>query len=893
MERDRSNGQMRVVYCVALLLLMVCSSAYCMADDGTQSRQTDDQRSKVASYSPTPPVPCQARADAVIANTGAVSMDEQSLVDSYQSVRGPYGHGNEGNRGSYGTVRSAESIGLHGGTIYGLQIENSPAGLMDVPVPANARPLPLGASAPGNLHIHDQHDSITLPPGNYVAADIDLDFPGTINVLPGLVSVFVTGHLSLGGHVNLQGSPRNFQFIVLGSHEVRLQAGGTLVGLLYASRSEVELHSEIFGSVVGRSVKFDEHSAVHYDQSSACPGPAPTAPAVPPPPLPPPPPPEIGCYVYTRNGWKGTPCASDAFIDAHFPHPDTQVTITSSATNPLVFGQLAVTVPQVGSETNTFLPNSFGSCPTSGTNVANQWSVQNNTNFWSIPSGANKGDSAQTQFVVMSDGSTNGICIWNVDATKQTYPKTCVVPSPTQRSGGLQPFDSGNLAAYTTPSGKLTLEASLSWLPAGQPNTYAVVANDDYNLASSWSQVSGGLLGMANCFQAQFTNAEVITQVAASNCAGDTQAGSPVCSGPTLQPNATTSIGGIGTVETNNLTAIGTPSLSYLNADLAVSNITATTSGTCLGPSHAYIKDSPQDFGVTPSTIGNQVFWESPDIFLVPHGTPVDLNAVSTETTITPGGQFDIWIRLHNDLGCSDVTGAKALVYLADPAALSIQWAPITGMQYVGNNLGSTGVTVPAGGQALIGPLPFTAPTTGIGAGHKCLLAAIEADSEGPPSNSTDAPDSNQVGQRNVEFVSPCVYPLTNATTSNGNVQLTLSVTPNTGTTPSLTGFPDVEVTFDDADSSWFNVWNTQAGNGTTFSVTHNGGTSSTTVRLGAFSVALNPVPLSASQTRNAKGIINPTSGGTLTLQIAGTLTAGTQVVNNGGSCVATAPVIQ
>jgi hypothetical protein len=80
------------------------------------------------------------------------------------------------------------------------------------------------------------------------------------------------------------------------------------------------------------------------------------------------------------------------------------------------------------------------------------------------------------------------------------------------------------------------------------------------------------------------------------------------------------------------------------------------------------------------------------------------------------------------------------------------------------------------------------------GGGHKCLLAAIEADSEGPPSNSTDAPDSNQV-----------------------------------------------------------NVRNAQSGDGTTFSVTHNGGTSSTTVRLGAFSVALNSVPLSASQTRNAK----------------------------------------
>jgi hypothetical protein len=57
--------------------------------------------------------------------------------------------------------------------------------------------------------MHDQHDSITLPPGNYVAVDIDLDFPATINVLPGLVTIFVTGHLSVGGHVNLPGSPRD------------------------------------------------------------------------------------------------------------------------------------------------------------------------------------------------------------------------------------------------------------------------------------------------------------------------------------------------------------------------------------------------------------------------------------------------------------------------------------------------------------------------------------------------------------------------------------------------------------------------------------------------------------------------------------------------------------
>ena len=279
---------------------------------------------------------------------------------------------------------------------------------------------------------------------------------------------------------------------------------------------------------------------------------------------------------------------------------------------------------------------------------------------------------------------------------------------------------------------------------------------------------------------------------------------------------------------------------------------------------------------------------------MVPRGTPVDVNAVSTETTVTPGGQYDAYVRLHNDLGCSDVTGAKTLVFLADPSALSVQWDSITSNNFVGNNLSSTGVTVPAGGQALIGPLPFTAPSTGIGNGHKCMLAAIEADGEPSPSNNTDAPDSNQVAQRNLEFLSPCVFPLTNATTSDGNVQITLTVTPTSNTPPSLAGFPDVEMTFDDADSSWFNVWNAQSGNGAAFAVSHNGATNSTTVRLGTFSVALNQVPLKASQTRNATGNINPTSG-TLTLQLGAALTdlSGNVLVTNGGSCTATAVIIK
>jgi hypothetical protein len=421
------------------------------------------------------------------------------------------------------------------------------------------------------------------------------------------------------------------------------------------------------------------------------------------------------------------------------------------------------------------------------------------------------------------------------------------------------------------------------------------VTPDIHGLAGHWSAVSGGLLGFGNCSQAQLTNAEIFTQAVASTCAGDIDATSPTCPPPALQPFAHAFTSGTGTAETNNLTAVDQPSVTYLNSDLVVANLRSTTTGNCLGTSRAYMRDNPIDYGATPSNLGGQVFWESPDIFLVPHGTSVDLNAVSTETIITTGGSFDIWIRVYNDLGCNDVTGVKTLVYLADPSALSMQWTPVTGGQYVGPNGGSTGVTAPAGGQALIGPLSFTAPTTGLGNGHKCIIAAIEADGEGPPANNFDAPNSNQVAQRNIEFVGPCVYPITNGTTLPGDAQITLSVTPTTGTKPSLTALPDIEVSFDDSNSYWFNVWSVQTGAGSTFAVTHSG--NSTTVRLGAFSVALDPVSLAAGESRTATGTINLDSATpAATLQIAATLMkaggGGQVVVANGGSCMAIAPPV-
>jgi hypothetical protein len=149
---------------------------------------------------------------------------------------------------------------------------------------------------------------------------------------------------------------------------------------------------------------------------------------------------------------------TDEFIDSHFPRPDAQLGLSSFATPLLVYGQVEVTVPQVGSEQSAFSQAAAtanpGICPSSGSTSSNQWSVQDNVNGWTITSGPNAGDTAWVHFTIQSNGSTNAICIWNIGLTSQMYPNKCYAPPnppSIQRSGGLQAFDFGNIAATTSP----------------------------------------------------------------------------------------------------------------------------------------------------------------------------------------------------------------------------------------------------------------------------------------------------------------------------------------------------------------------------------------------------------------------------------------------------------
>jgi len=180
---------------VALALQLACNDTSNAGEDVSRVGQA-----VVTAVASTPGVPCAAWNYAIVANGGDVFLNASSLVDSYQSSSGAYGGTNVS--GSAVVVASG-STRSNGGVLNGTGTGNAAAGLLGVPVPSTATILPLGASLPGALNVNGTSDSITLAPGDYVASDVNVNFPGSISISPvGQVRIWVTGSLNLGGNEN-------------------------------------------------------------------------------------------------------------------------------------------------------------------------------------------------------------------------------------------------------------------------------------------------------------------------------------------------------------------------------------------------------------------------------------------------------------------------------------------------------------------------------------------------------------------------------------------------------------------------------------------------------------------------------------------------------------------
>jgi len=573
-------------------------------------------------------------------------------------------------------------------------------------------------------------------------------------------------------------------------------------------------------------------------------------------------------------------------------------------------------------------------------------SVQANSNYWTRPGG----EQGWVQFAVQNHGTEEGvepkvaICIWDffdsrygMGAPPLQYDTLCVGNisgesgnnPPTddltvyRRPGTYRQFDFAAVGGSVFQAGserRIGMVAQISWFdsskdPENERGLYAVVKPDTWGFYQNWTAIGGGMFGEGDGSEARFEDTTVVNRILAGSCANASGPAPAVpwpgsCpTQPPLLPNTRINHEIANTGEKHNLLFVGGEdalTLSAATPDLVYTQFLMSSEpdpsnpgeGICLdASSRIYVKDNPSDTGVVPSNINGQPFWHSPDLFLVPRGAEVNVNAAAPPVVVVPGQQYDAYMRVNNDYSCEDVTGVKVKMHIADPAALAQPWgAPITpGTGYAAPSGSSAGITVAAGGRALVGPFPYTAPTSG-GAGHKCLIGSLISSNQSAPTDPLDAPNSYQVAQRNLA-VGECTYPLTNATLGDGWVVLTLSAD---GALPSLTGDNDISMSFFDPIQDWYNVWVVDAGS--TYSVSHDPVTQLTTVRLGPpsgtiwtgqTSLTLAPVKIGAGVTIAATGEIGLAPGEPdtrLSVDASQYGLYGMFVLNNGGSCEGLAP---
>jgi hypothetical protein len=654
-------------------------------------------------------------------------------------------------------------------------------------------------------------------------------------------------------------------------------------------------------------------------------------------------PPSLQSIPYIAGGEVTIPGYLNGGVQEYGPAPGVQTTDPKG----LKYGQTDTVIVNIPSSTPT-QPNEVnncfstepGFCTTTAT-TPNTLSIQLNTNPFVSPTGpatfpdgsANgtspgwvQGDQAWAQFTIQSSGAGNDfdVCVFQNDftqgknftvASNNAYIRDCVQANMNSigfatQGRGLQPLDFASVAGFAFPGADghddLGVVAQLSWWdPANDPGNfrgfYATVVRDLYGLGPSgaWKTASGTLLGIGGGSMAQFNSATVFTRVTAGNCAtptagiGTGQASSPCQS--TLPISGASESSQQFTDESNNLSVVPGTQLALAltsdgNSDLTMQYLAATgSSPQCDTTPHVFVKDYDQDNGSTPSNLGGQAFWESPDVVLVAAGgQPAD----TPITQVIAGQSYSIWIAAHNDYGCADVPGVTARVRFGDASLGSPTWTDI--IANTSDNYSASPITVPRFASAFIGPIPWTAPQTADP--HECLLADIKATGEAAPVNSTDTPGSNQVAQRNIEIGNDCNWTLTNGTGASGTTSITLkTLTGTSNGQPYTPAAGDVvQVMFSDPNGQTFaSVWTTPPGSNPPYTVTN--ANNVTTVQLISTSfVSLPAVALASNQRVTVSSNVIPAlfSGTTIDVQIGATLTNGggtSPAVSNGASCQATA----
>lgn len=187
------------------------------------------------------------------------------------------------------------------------------------------------------------------------------------------------------------------------------------------------------------------------------------------------------------------------------------------------------------------------------------------------------------------------------------------------------------------------------------------------------------------------------------------------------------------------------------NLTQSSSLVTVGNGGNPTVPAFVQLRDHDQDFGQIPSTIGDQAFWLSPDLWIADKLTTP---SGPRSAPVVVGQDYDVYVRVSNR-GCQAPAGVQVAVYSALAGTAFSDFKEIT--TPAGGYVTGT-VTDLGDGTLRVGPFnwsPTLADLDGNTQGHRCLLAAVTATGDGGPAvvpanwNVTSDP---KVAQRNVQF---------------------------------------------------------------------------------------------------------------------------------------------
>jgi len=238
---------------------------------------------------------------AMFADAG-IALDRNTCTDSYDSDSGSYAAtvlDSLGDVGSNGTVTSAKDVNFGGGiqvatpggiklgpanTLNGDTTSTADSVSLDIIPPEeyvwarNNSIATTGMSGSGFTYddvtktlVAGSYSNVVLSSGVYYFSNITLGQESTLSLAPDArVTIYVTDtvHLMQNSTMNDGGIPSSMMIYSSGS-QLQFDQGNTFNGTFYGPNAHIQYDqtTQVFGSLVGNSIKLDQGACFHYDRS--------------------------------------------------------------------------------------------------------------------------------------------------------------------------------------------------------------------------------------------------------------------------------------------------------------------------------------------------------------------------------------------------------------------------------------------------------------------------------------------------------------------------------------------------------------------------------------------------------------------------------------------------